>query len=141
MTTQPLNLFEKKLAFLKEREQFTLVKHLNIQFHEITLDRVVASLPVTDAVRQPFGLLHGGVSVALAETVASVGAWLNVDEGINVVGLEINCNHIKAVKDGEIRATGTPIHRGRSTQLWNIEIRNSKGEISAISRCTLAVVK
>lgn len=122
--------------------QGTLADALGIVFEETTRERMVATMPVGPATRQPFGLLHGGASVALAETLASLGGWLNVadQQTQTVVGLEINCNHIRAKRDGVVRGVATPLHLGRSTQVWSIEIRDEDERLVAISRCTLAVV-
>jgi uncharacterized protein (TIGR00369 family) len=107
---------------------------------ELSPSRVVATMPVDDRTRQPFGILHGGASVALAETVASLGATANVDrERFTAVGLEINANHIRAMSDGVVTATATPIHLGRSTQVWDIRIVDEAGRMVCVSRCTLAV--
>ena len=97
-------------------------------------------MAVTGRVHQPYGILHGGASVALAETVASVGGSVSVGEGRRVVGLEINANHLRAVKDGVVTAVSIPLHQGRTTQLWSIEIRDEAGKLVCVSRCTLAVV-
>jgi 1,4-dihydroxy-2-naphthoyl-CoA hydrolase len=114
---------------------------LEITMLEATVDRVVATMPVQAKVHQPFGLLHGGASVALAETVASLGAYLNVmDSGMGAVGLEINANHLKAKRDGIVTATATPIHKGRSTHVWQVEIKDEAGKMVCVSRCTLAIV-
>jgi 1,4-dihydroxy-2-naphthoyl-CoA hydrolase len=114
---------------------------LEITMLEATVDRVVATMPVQPKVHQPFGLLHGGASVALAETVASLGAYLNVmDSGMGAVGLEINANHLKAKRDGILTATATPIHKGRSTHVWQVEIKDEAGKMVCVSRCTLAIV-
>jgi len=119
----------------------TLAGALGIEIVELSDDRVVATMPVDDRTRQPYGLLHGGASIALAETVASLGAAGRVDrERFAVVGQEINGNHIRAVKDGIVRAVGTPIHVGRTSQVWSIEIRDEAERLVCISRCTLAVV-
>ena len=114
---------------------------LEISIFEATSDLVVATMPVQAKVHQPFGLLHGGASVALAETVASLGAFLNVmDSGMTAVGLEINANHLRAKRDGTVTATATPVHKGRSTHVWSIEIRDEAGKMVCVSRCTLAIV-
>ena len=114
---------------------------LEITMLEATVDRVVATMPVQAKVHQPFGLLHGGASVALAETVASFGAYLNVmDSGMGAVGLEINANHLRGKKDGIVTATATPIHKGRTTHVWQVEIRDEDGKMVCVSRCTLAIV-
>src|SRR5947207_11753895 len=100
-----------------------LGKTLGIEVVDLTPERVVATMPVTPRHHQPFGILHGGASVALAETVASIGGYLNVaDDSYTSVGLEINANHIRAKTDGTLTATGTPLHLGRTTQVWDIRI-------------------
>ena len=114
---------------------------LGIVVEELGLDRVVATMPVDRRTHQPFGILHGGASVALAETVASLGAWINVDrDRFHAVGLEINANHMRAKADGIVRATAMPIHRGTTTHVWSIEIRDEEGRMVCVSRCTLAIV-
>jgi len=114
---------------------------LGIEILELTPKRVVASMPVDERTRQPFGILHGGASVALAETVASLGAIMNVDiEKSSAVGLEINANHLRAKREGIVTATATPFHVGRSTQVWDIRIVDEEERPVCISRCTLAVV-
>ncbi len=122
-------------------QQETLLSTLGIEVVEATTERVVARMPVGPRVHQPFGLLHGGASVALAETVASTGAWMNVDQATEiVVGIEINANHLRAVRDGEVTATATPLHVGRRTQVWDVRIADGSGRAVCVSRCTLAVV-
>jgi uncharacterized protein (TIGR00369 family) len=114
---------------------------LGIEIVEMTPQRIVATMPVDERTRQPFGILHGGASVALAETVASLGAVMNVDlERSTAVGLEINANHIRAKREGVVRATATPFHVGRSTQVWDVRIVDEQEKPVCISRCTLAVV-
>jgi 1,4-dihydroxy-2-naphthoyl-CoA hydrolase len=120
----------------------TLVKTLEIEVLEGTKDRVVAKMPVQPKVHQPFGFLHGGASVALAETVASIGAYLNVSEnGETAFGLEINANHIRPKRDGVVTATATPLHRGKTTHVWDIQITDEAGKLVCISRCTVAITK
>jgi uncharacterized protein (TIGR00369 family) len=114
---------------------------LGIEVVELNEQRVVATMPVDERTRQPFGLLHGGASIALAETVASIGALMHVDrERFVAVGQEINGNHLRAKTDGVVRATAVPIHLGRTTQVWSIEIADERGKLVCISRCTMAVV-
>lgn len=121
--------------------QSGLVEHLGITFSEASGSKVVAQMPVERRVHQPFGILHGGASVVLAESVASTGAYLNVHErGMLAVGLEINANHLRSVVSGTVTATGTPIFQGRTTEVWNIEITDERGEMVCISRCTLAII-
>lgn len=122
--------------------QKTLVQTLEIEILEGTKDRVVAKMPVQPKVSQPFGFLHGGASVALAETVASIGAYLNVAEnGENAFGLEINANHVRPKRDGFVIATATPLHRGKSTHVWDIQIKDEAGKLVCVSRCTMAITK
>ncbi len=119
----------------------SLLRTLEIEMIEAAPDRVVARMPVTPRVHQPFGLLHGGASVALAETVASIGAYICVmDQGMGAVGLEINANHIKGKRDGVVTAVGTPLHKGRSTHVWEVRISDEQGALVCISRCTLAII-
>ncbi len=120
----------------------TLLATLGMEFVERTRERVVATMPVGPKVHQPFGLLHGGASLALAETVASYAGWLNVDrETQNVVGIEINANHLRAKRDGIVTATATPIHIGRKTHVWDVKIADEQGRMVCVSRCTLAVIE
>ena len=114
---------------------------LGIQLVEMSDDRVVATMPVDERTQQPFGILHGGASIALAETVASLGAANRIDrEKFAAVGQEINGNHLRAKTSGVVTATGTPVHVGRTSQVWSIEIRDEAGKMVCISRCTLAIV-
>ncbi len=119
----------------------TLMTTLGIEVLEVGLERVVATMPVTPAHHQPHGILHGGASVALAETVASIGATVQLDpQRQHAVGLEINANHVRAVTSGVVTAVATPVHRGRSTQIWAVEIHDERGRLVCVSRCTLAVL-
>lgn len=132
---------DPRIALLRSRQETTLMSHLGIQLVEATPERIVGTMPVRQEVHQPFGLLHGGASVALAETLCSIGAWLNVDiEREMAVGLEINANHLRAVTSGTVTGTATPIHVGKRTQVWEIRIADERGKPVCISRCTLAVV-
>lgn len=119
-----------------------LADTLGIEVVELTADRVVATMPVDERTRQPFGILHGGASVALAETVVSLGAWRSIDDTrFAAVGLEINANHVRSKTDGIVRAVATPLHRGRTTQVWAAEISDEAGRLVCISRCTIAIVE
>lgn len=114
---------------------------LGIEIVELSPSRVVATMPVDHRTRQPYGLLHGGASVALAETVASLGASLHVDsEKFATVGLEINANHLRSKREGVVTAIGVPIHVGRTTQVWTIEITDEESRKVCVSRCTMAVI-
>ena len=122
-------------------QQETLLGTLGIEITEATKERVVARMPVGPRVHQPFGLLHGGASVSLAETAASLAAYLNVDPDAEMaVGVEINANHLRAKRDGVVTATATPVHIGRRTQVWDVRIVDEEGKAVCVSRCTLAVV-
>jgi uncharacterized protein (TIGR00369 family) len=129
------------MKLFADRQKETLLTTLGIEFVESGKERVVARMPVGPKVHQPFGLLHGGASVALAETVASTGAWMNCDQARErVVGIEINANHLRALRDGVVTAVATPVHVGRRTQVWQVHITDDKGKAVCVSRCTLAVV-
>jgi uncharacterized protein (TIGR00369 family) len=114
---------------------------IGIELKLLTKDKVVATMPVDDRTRQPFGLLHGGASAALAETVASIGAYLNLEpESQAAVGVELNANHLRAKTEGTVTATAMPLHRGRRTHVWDIRIEDEEGKLVCASRCTLAIV-
>jgi uncharacterized protein (TIGR00369 family) len=116
--------------------------NLGIRLTEQGSDFLRATMPVDERTKQPFGLLHGGASVLLAETLASLGGYLCLDPGSGqqLAGLEINANHLKAVTEGEVTGTARPIHLGRSTQVWEIRIEDARGRLVCISRMTGAVV-
>ena len=114
---------------------------LGMLVEEASADRVVMSMPVSQTTQQPVGILHGGATVALAESAASVGTWMGIDRtAFSAVGLEINCNHLRAKRDGTVRAIATPLHRGRRNWVWDIHVYDEAGALVAISRCTMAVV-
>jgi 1,4-dihydroxy-2-naphthoyl-CoA hydrolase len=114
---------------------------LGIQIVEITDDRAILTMPVEERTHQPFGILHGGASIALAETAASLGATGRIDrERFVAVGQEINGNHLRPKSEGVVTATAVPVHVGRSSQVWSVEIKDEEGRMICISRCTLAVV-
>jgi 1,4-dihydroxy-2-naphthoyl-CoA hydrolase len=119
----------------------TLLDTLGIEIKLLEKGKVIATMPVDGRTHQPFGLLHGGASVALAETVASVGAYELVDKNTQgVVGLEINANHIRSKKDGYVTATGTVLHQGKKTMVWDIKITDEQDRLICVSRCTIAVL-
>lgn len=119
----------------------TLSTALGIEFIELGEDFLRGRMPVDARTRQPFGLLHGGASVALAETLGSLAGNLCLDsERFVAVGLEINANHLRPVTEGHVTGTARPIHLGRSTQVWDIRIEDAAGRPSCVSRLTLAVV-
>ena len=126
---------------LNDFGQETLVNHLDIRFLEKGEDFLKASMPVDGRTRQPMGLLHGGASVALAETLGSSASYMTLDEGETSVGLEIKANHLKSISEGEVIATARPVHLGRTTQVWDINIRNRDNDLICISRLTMAVLR
>lgn len=128
------------LASITGRNAKSMVEHLGIEFTELTDNSLSARMPVDQRTKQPFGLLHGGANVVLAETLGSVAGNLVVPDDRMVVGVEINANHLRAVRDGYVVGTTTPVHLGRSTQVWDIKIEDADGKLSCVSRLTLAVV-
>jgi 1,4-dihydroxy-2-naphthoyl-CoA hydrolase len=130
------------LEELDRQSRGCMVEHVDIRFAEIGPDYVRATMPVDARTWQPFGLLHGGASVTLAETLGSVGANCCVDPArYYCVGQEINANHLRAVRSGRVTGTARPIHRGARSQVWEIRIEDDKGRLACISRLTLAVVE
>jgi 1,4-dihydroxy-2-naphthoyl-CoA hydrolase len=128
-------------ASLTRYDTDTLVTHLGIEVVEATENSLTARMPVDRRTVQPHGRLHGGASVALAETVGSIAANLTLDSHERVgVGLEINANHVRPVKNGFVYATATPEALGRTTQIWSIRITDEAGRLVCISRFTVAVI-
>lgn len=133
---------ELRLADLLPLGQGTMGEHLGIEWLELGEDFIKARMPVDHRTKQPYGLLHGGASVALAETLGSVGAALSVDPARYIaVGMEINANHIRSVRDGFVIGTTRPVHRGATTQVWEIRIEDERGKLVCISRLTVAIRK
>jgi 1,4-dihydroxy-2-naphthoyl-CoA hydrolase len=132
------NTLEKINAWRKN----TMVEHLGIELTEVGEGFLCGKMPVDHRTHQPMGLLHGGASVALAETLGSIGAQLSVDQSkYACVGLEINANHIKGVRSGYVFGKATAVHMGRSTQVWEIRITNEADELVCLSRITMAVIE
>ena len=126
---------------LTQREGQSLASHLGIVITELGDDHVSASMPVDARTLQPHGRLHGGASVALAETVGSLAANLTLDQTLQIaVGLEINANHVRPVKDGLVYATARPDALGRTTQIWSIRIVDAQQRLVCLSRLTMAVI-
>ncbi len=117
----------------------TAASHLGIEFLEVGDDFIRARVPVDPRTRQPYGLLHGGVSVVLAETLGSSAAACAAPPGSLAVGLDINANHIKGVRSGWVTGTARAVHIGRTTQVWQIDMHNDAGELSCVSRLTVAI--
>ncbi len=126
---------------LNQWSEGTLMQPLGIVFTDIGADFLRGTMPVDARTRQPYGLLHGGASVALAETLGSTAGGLCVAEGEGVVGIEINANHLKGVRDGIVTGIARPLHVGRSTHVWEIRIEDATGALVCISRLTLAVIR
>lgn len=119
----------------------TVAAHMGIEYIEVGRDFLRATLPVDERTRQPMGLLHGGASVVLAETLGSTAAYMCIDLAqFNIVGTEINANHIRGVRSGVVTGTARPLHLGRASQVWEIRIENDKQQLVCISRLTVAVV-
>jgi 1,4-dihydroxy-2-naphthoyl-CoA hydrolase len=130
------------LEYLNQFNTNTLVAHLGIEFTEVGSDYLVAKMPVDSRTVQPMGILHGGASVVLAETLGSVAGTFCLEDlsKEHIVGLEINANHIRGVRSGWVYGRVSPVHIGRSTQIWEIKISNEEGKLTCISRITLAVI-
>lgn len=132
---------EVNMEELQEANRINMQAYLDIRFEEIGPDYLIASLPVDHRTKQPYGLLHGGASVVLAESVGSVAANLAVDNSkFYCLGLDINANHIRSARDGRVYAKAMPLHIGRSTQVWEIKVTDENKKLVAISRLTMAVI-
>ncbi|MDE1886912.1 MAG: hotdog fold thioesterase [Gammaproteobacteria bacterium] len=126
---------------LNQYQQQTLVTHLGIRYTEVGEDYLKATMPVDARTKQPAGILHGGASAALAETLGSTGANLVVDRTKTLcVGLELNCNHVRAMRQGQVTGTARPLHVGRTTQVWEIKITDDQDRLVCVSRITMAVL-
>ncbi len=135
-----------KTGFDLSRLQFadidTITKHLGIEFTEAGEGYLTARMPVDGRTHQPFGILHGGASVVLAESLGSVASWMLLDDPTKqrAVGLEVNANHLRAVRSGWVYGRCTPIHTGRTTHVWDIRITDEQGKLVCISRLTVAII-
>jgi 1,4-dihydroxy-2-naphthoyl-CoA hydrolase len=134
-------LKEPNLEELNSRPKNHIGGLLDIKFTEIGKDFLKGTMPVDDRTRQPYGILHGGASVVLTETLGSVASNLVIDTNFKMgVGLEVNANHLRPIKSGLVTGICTPIHIGGKTHVWDIKLYNDKGKITCISRLTIAVV-
>lgn len=133
--TRPISV-----ELLTKNNANSAVSHLGIEFLEVGENFICARVPVDQRTIQPYGFLHGGVSVVLAETLGSCGAAYSVPIGHRVVGLDINANHLKSATSGWVTGITRPVHRGRSTHVWAIELSNDAGELTCVSRITMAVL-
>ncbi|HHX8508861.1 TPA: hotdog fold thioesterase [Vibrio diabolicus] len=127
------------IEILNATSKNTLIEHLQIEYTDFTDDSLTATMPVCSFTHQPLGMLHGGASVVLAETLGSLAANLSVDEGSYCVGLDINANHVRAMRSGHVIGTAKPVHLGVSTQVWQIDITDERGRLVCTSRLTIAV--
>ncbi len=140
--SNPMRIWKKALSIedLTNSHLDTAVAWLGMEFLEVGDDFIRARIPVDKRTRQPYGLLHGGVSVVLAETLGSCGAAYSIPLGYRCVGLDINANHLKGATSGWVTGVTRPIHIGRSTQVWQIDMRNDAGAMTCVSRITMAVL-
>ncbi len=134
---------EYDIAFLSSMRASNMGEHLGLELTEVGEGVLKGRMPVDNRTTQPFGILHGGASCVLAETLGSVAAWMTIDpDQYRAVGLEINCNHIRAVTEGYVIGTCTPLHTGRRTQVWQIDMHEeATGKRSAVSRITVAIIE
>jgi 1,4-dihydroxy-2-naphthoyl-CoA hydrolase len=138
-----MGIFRNRITVeaLNAMSRNTMAEQIGIEFTGVGDDYLEARMPVDKRTHQPFGLLHGGASVALAETMGSVAAHCCVDQATQFcVGLDINANHVRGVKDGFVKGITKPVHIGKKTQVWEIRILNEKEELVCISRITMAVL-
>ncbi|MBN8747789.1 Putative esterase [Xylophilus ampelinus] len=126
---------------LTRSHEKTAVDRLGIEFLEVGDDFIRARVPVDERTVQPFRILHGGVSVVLAETLGSCGAHYSAPEGHRAVGLDINANHIRSASSGWVTGTARAVHIGRTTQVWQIDMTNDAGQLTCVSRITMAVLQ
>lgn len=125
---------------INQRCKGTLMELLGIEFVEVGKDHMTARMPIVPKLHQPTGIMHGGASAALAETIGSIAANCAVEKGKLCVGLDLNINHIRAVKSGFVSAVTKPLHVGKSTHVWEILIRNEEGQLVSAARLTIAVL-
>ncbi len=137
-----MRIWKKEISIdvLTQSHVDTAAATLGIEFLEVGDDFIRGRVPVDRRTRQPFGILHGGVSVVLAETLGSCGAFYSAPEGQRAVGLDINANHLRASMTGWVTGIARPVHRGRTTQVWQIDMTNDAGELTCVSRITMAVL-
>ena len=132
---------QKKIKRINDGIQNTMTSTIGIEITDIGDDFICGKMPVDERTTQPFGLLHGGASVALAETLGSIGGGIKVyNNNETVVGIEINANHLKSARDGWVFGKAIPIRIGKKIQVWNIEITNEDDDLICVSRLTLAVI-
>lgn len=128
------------VEILTQIHRGTTVEHLGIEFVEVGDDFVRGRVPVDARTRQPYGILHGGMSVVLAESLGSCGAAYSVAAGYRAVGLDINANHLRSADRGWVTGTARPVHRGRTTHVWQIDLVDDQGRPTVVSRLTMAIL-
>lgn len=128
------------LAQINAMGKTNMVGHLGIEFIRLSADELEATMPVDERTRQPFGLLHGGASVVLAETLGSLAGYLCTEGEQKVVGVEVNANHIRSAREGLVRGVCRAVHLGQRNQVWQIDIYNGEGQLCCTSRLTTAVI-
>lgn len=133
--TKPISV-----ELLNKLHDDTAVRQLGIEFVEVGDDFIRARVPVNTHTRQPYGLLHGGVSVVLAETLGSCGAAYSCEAGHRAVGLDINANHLRGATEGWVTGTTRPVHRGRTTHVWQIDMQDDQGRPTCVSRITMSIL-
>ncbi|MDO6706707.1 hotdog fold thioesterase [Photobacterium sp. 1_MG-2023] len=138
-----MSIWQKQfdLKDLNRSSKNTLVEHIGIEYCAFDDNSLTAMMPVDNRTHQPFGMLHGGASVVLAETLGSIAANMCVDEEKYCVGLDINANHVRAVRTGIVKGTATPVHLGATTQVWQITITDERQQLVCTSRLTMAVLR
>lgn len=133
---------DEQLAWANSMQKGTLAERVGIRFIPSAEHTFAATMPADERTKQPMGLLHGGATAALAETLGSMGSAMLVNlEKYAVVGIEVNANHLKAVREGVVTATGTLLHKGRTIHVWDIRVTNDRGELTAICRLTNMVIE
>ncbi|MDO2953709.1 hotdog fold thioesterase [Aeromonas simiae] len=138
-----MSIWKKAMSLegLEASSRNTLMAHLDIHYSAFGDDWIAATMPVDSRTHQPFGMLHGGASVVLAETLGSIAANMAVDEEHYCVGLDINANHIRAKREGKVTGVARPVHLGATTQVWQIEINDERERLICTSRITMAVLR
>jgi len=129
---------EQALAMAAEISRGTFIERIELEWLDVGLDRIVARIPVAGNT-QPYGLLHGGATAALCETVGSFGTSIHVGLERRPVGIQLSVNHLRSVREGAVTAIGTPIHVGRTTALWDVRVQDDEGRLVAVGRLTLAI--
>jgi len=124
---------------MRDVRERTIMGALGIDLVEATAERVVLTMEVGPKVHQPYGFLHGGASVVLSETAASIGAWIAAGPDSSTFGIEVNANHLRPVRSGVVTATATPIRNGRTVAVWDTQIVDDQGKLVCVSRCTVAI--